>query len=238
VQAGIYRGPFILKQVIGKNESLSMIDQLQQSMAMRQKLKYMQSIENLSSHNVNVTPISYGLIPMVTNAWPNSISGSLGIDQNSSFLEFGSLPQLAKTNKYQEPKMNGTQQRVLNILPQTYQHSEGWLNKDIFAIANAPRRQSSPLDISKIIPSCIYSSMHLEQPLINLCPFGRERYQNIHQTIEKQYEQIEINRDVKQQGNNSVFEGQVWHFSILFYLIFNTISFYKVSIQFSFVLKI
>ena len=215
VQAGIYTGPFVLKKLIEKSESLStcMVDQLQQPMTMGQKMNYTHGMKNLLSHNLNATPISCGILPLVTNAWPTSMSGSFGIDQNSSYPEFGSLPQSAKINKYHGPNLNEVQWRASNTPPQVYQHSEEWMDKDIFAIANAPRRQSSPLDISRIIPSCIYSSMRLEQPLMNLYPFGRERYQNMYQTIEKQYEQIEVNRNIKQSNNNN-FQGQVWHFLI------------------------
>ena len=215
-------GPFVLKQLIEKNKSIStsIIDQLQQPMVLEQKLNYAQSIKNLFAHNLNVTPISYGLIPVVTNAWPSSMSGSLGIDQNSSFSEFGTTPQIAKTHKFHRPNLNESHWRASNILPQTYQYSEEWTDKDVFAIANAPRRQTSPLNISRMMPSCIYSNVHLEQPVMNFYPFRRERYQNIYQTFEKKYEKIEVKKDIKQQSNNNIYQEQVWHFFTIIYLIF------------------
>lgn len=207
VQGGIYTGPFILKQLIEKKESLPtcVIDQLQHPMIVEHKLSYAQGIKSLLKHNVNVTPISYGLIPMITNAWPNLVSESFGIDQNSSFPEFGSSPQISKNNKYYGSNLNEVQWKASNTPPQIYQHSEEWLDKDVFIIPNAPKRQSLPLDISRIIPSCIYSNIHLEQPLISVNPFGRERHQNTCDT----FEQTELNRNIKEQRNNNIFHRQV-----------------------------
>lgn len=223
VQSGIYTGPFMLKQLIEKNNSLSacMIDQLQQPMSRGQQMEYVQDIKSfITKHKLNMAPFPYRPIPTVTSGWPTSISGSLGVDEDLPFLKMGSPCQFVKLKNHQKLNSNEAQWRSSNRPPQVYQQLGEWLqpgnlDRDSFAFMNVPTRQSPLLDNHGITPSCMYSSRHMEQPIIDLNSFGRTRCQNLHQRYDKQYKQTEINRNMKQKGNNSIFQGQVCYFLLI-----------------------
>lgn len=203
----------MLKQLIEKNDSLSacIVDQLQQPMVRGQKLDYVQGIKNFSTtHKLNMTPFSYGPIPVVASVWPNSISSV--VEQDLQFLKLESPHWNANHHKLSS---NEGQWRSSNRPPQGYQQSREWLDRDVFAFVNAPTRQSSLLDNTGITPSCMHSRRHVEQHVMDLNSFGRMRCQSLHQTYDKQYERIEINRNIKQKDNTSIFQGQVWQFLLI-----------------------
>jgi len=201
----------MLKRLIERNDCLSacLIDQLEQPMVREQNLDYIQGIKSFStSHKLNVTPFSYEPIPIVTSVWPCSMSGS-SIQQDPPYLKLGSPCQVAKLNNHCKLHSNEAQWRSSNRPCCAYQQSREWLDRHVFGFLNAPTRQPSLLENPRISSSCMYSSRHVEQPIMNLNSFGRTRYQSLHQTYDKQYKHMELNRD---QGNSTIFQGQVWHF--------------------------
>jgi hypothetical protein len=210
VHAGTYTGPFMLKRLIEKNDCLSacLIDQLEQPLVREQNMDYVRGLKSfLTSHKLNVTPFSYEPIPIVTNAWPYSMNGSFMIEQDPLFLKVGSPYQVTKLNNYSKLHSNEAQWRSSNRPCRAYQQSREWLDRDVFGFFNAPTRQHSLLENPRISPSCMYSNRHIEQPIMNLNSFGRTRYQSLHETYDKQHKQTEINR---REGNNTIFQGQMW----------------------------
>nr|XP_024393197.1 uncharacterized protein LOC112290765 [Physcomitrium patens] len=79
VQENIYTGPFVLKLLIERNEFLAShtMNDLQQPMEMK-NLDYVHNMKSkLTTHALNVRPLSHGPTPVLTTTvWPNAKMGS------------------------------------------------------------------------------------------------------------------------------------------------------------------
>lgn len=172
MQAGIYTGPFALNLLTEKTESLSacVSDHLQQPMLGGKTPDYAHVYKDLTPHTAGAVPFYDGHAPVVSTAWPISISGSSAVERAYPGLDLRppskkkTLPTVSKGFSNHCLRTDGTQWRALNTPTEAYQHSGACSLRDKLAPAQG---KSLHLEMSGVLNPFTYPSLHLERPWMN-----------------------------------------------------------------------
>ena len=211
VQAGIYTGPFALNLVTEKTESLSacVSDHLQQPTLGGKTPAYAQVHKNSTLRTAGAIPYYDGHAPVVSTAWPISVSGSSAVERAYPGLDLGSpskkktFPTVSEGFSNECLHTDGTQWRALNTPTEAYQHSGACSLRDNLAPA---QEKSLHLEMSGVLNPFAYPGLHLERPWMNF--YSQTTCRN----FPIQDRQLRAIGNMQIYGNNCmVSRGQVGH---------------------------